>query len=123
MLVNVVDVPPLCNFIMPAIARVGPISIAVSTRGASPALAKRLRSEIAERYGEPYAQLAELLNDIRGWARDTLPTYQDRKRFFEDIVHAAARSRSSCCARATSRPCATSSPRTCSAAESAGAPA
>ena len=92
MLVNVVDVPPLCNFIMPAIARVGPISIAVSTRGASPALAKRLRSEIAERYGEPYAQLAEMLNEIRGWARDTLPTYQDRKRFFEDIVHARARS-------------------------------
>ncbi|MDX6572276.1 MAG: precorrin-2 dehydrogenase [Gaiellales bacterium] len=88
MLVNVVDVPPLCNFIMPAIARVGPISIAVSTRGASPALAKRLRSEIAERYGEPYAQLAEMLNEIRGWARDTLPTYHDRKRFFEDIVHA-----------------------------------
>ena len=88
MLVNVVDVPPLCNFIMPAIARIGPISIAVSTRGASPALAKRLRSEIAERYGEPYAQLAEMLNEIRGWARDTLPTYQDRKRFFEDIVHA-----------------------------------
>ena len=88
MLVNVVDVPPLCNFIMPAIARIGPISIAVSTRGASPALAKRLRSEIAERYGEPYAQLAEMLNEIRGWARDTLPTYQDRKGFFEDIVHA-----------------------------------
>jgi precorrin-2 dehydrogenase/sirohydrochlorin ferrochelatase len=88
MLVNVVDVPPLCNFIMPAIARVGPISIAVSTRGASPALAKRLRTEIAERYGEPYAQLAEMLNDVRTWARDTLPTYQDRKRFFEAIVHA-----------------------------------
>ena len=87
MLVNVVDVPPLCNFIMPAIARIGPISIAVSTRGASPALAKRLRTEIAETYGEPYAQLAEMLNDIRGWARDTLPTYQDRKVFFEAIVN------------------------------------
>jgi siroheme synthase-like protein len=88
MLVNVVDVPPLCNFIMPAIARVGPIAIAVSTRGASPALAKRLRSEIAASYGEPYARLAELLNDIRGWAKATLPTYQDRKVFFEAIVHA-----------------------------------
>jgi precorrin-2 dehydrogenase/sirohydrochlorin ferrochelatase len=87
MLVNVVDVPPLCNFIMPAIARSGPISIAVSTKGASPALAKRLRTEIAETYGEPYAQLAEMLNDIRGWARDTLPTYQDRKVFFEAIVN------------------------------------
>ena len=49
MLVNVVDVPPLCNFIMPAIVRNGPISIAISTSGASPALAKRLKREIAER--------------------------------------------------------------------------
>lgn len=89
MLVNVVDVPPLCNFIMPSVARVGPISIAVSTSGSSPALAKRLRREIAETYGEPYARLAELLNDIRGWAKDTLPTYQDRKAFFEDIVNGA----------------------------------
>jgi precorrin-2 dehydrogenase len=87
MLVNVVDVPPLCNFIMPAIARNGPISIAVSTRGSSPALAKRLRTEISEQYGEPYAVLAEMLNDIRGWARSTLPTYQDRKVFFEAIVN------------------------------------
>jgi precorrin-2 dehydrogenase/sirohydrochlorin ferrochelatase len=80
-------VPPLCNFIMPAIARIGPISIAVSTRGASPALAKRLRTEISETYGEPYARLAEMLNEIRGWARETLPTYQDRKAFFEAIVN------------------------------------
>ena len=87
MLVNVVDVPPLCNFIMPAITRNGPISIAISTRGASPALAKRLKREIAEQFGEPYARLAELLNEIRGWAKDTLPTYQDRKLFFEGIVN------------------------------------
>ena len=87
MLVNVVDVPPLCNFIMPAITRNGPISIAISTRGASPALAKRLKREIGETFGEPYARLAELLNEVRGWAKDTLPTYQDRKVFFEDIVN------------------------------------
>ena len=49
MLVNVVDVPPLCNFIMPAIVRNGAVSIAISTSGASPALAKRLKREIAER--------------------------------------------------------------------------
>ena len=66
MLVNVVDVPPLCNFIMPAIVRNGPVSIAISTSGASPALAKRLKREIAEEFGEPYARLAEMLNDIRG---------------------------------------------------------
>ena len=87
MLVNVVDVPPLCNFILPAIVRTGPLAIAISTAGASPALAKRIKREIAQTYGEPYARLAVLLNEARGWAKATLPTYQDRKDFFEGIVN------------------------------------
>jgi precorrin-2 dehydrogenase / sirohydrochlorin ferrochelatase len=87
MLVNVVDVPPLCNFILPAIVRSGPLAIAISTAGASPALAKRMKREIADDFGEPYARLAVILNDVRGWAKATLPTYQDRKRFFEGIVN------------------------------------
>jgi precorrin-2 dehydrogenase / sirohydrochlorin ferrochelatase len=86
MLVNVVDVPPLCNFILPAIVRTGPLAIAISTAGASPALAKRMKREIEALFGEPYAQLAVMLNDVRGWAKATLPTYQDRKEFFEGIV-------------------------------------
>ncbi len=87
MLVNVVDVPPLCNFILPAIVRTGPLAIAISTAGASPALAKRMKREIGELFGEPYARLAVILNDARGWAKSTLPTYQDRKVFFESIVN------------------------------------
>jgi siroheme synthase-like protein len=87
MLVNVVDVPPLCNFILPAIVRTGPLAIAISTAGASPALAKRMKREIAAQFGEPYSQLAILLNEARGWAKGTLPTYQDRKAFFEGIVN------------------------------------
>jgi siroheme synthase-like protein len=87
MLVNVVDVPPLCNFILPALVRTGPLAIAISTAGASPALAKRMKRQIAEEYGEPYARLAVLLNEVRGWAKGTLPTYQDRKDFFEGIVN------------------------------------
>jgi len=87
MLVNVVDVPPLCNFILPAIVRTGPLAIAISTAGASPALAKRIKAQIAQEYGEPYARLAVLLNEVRGWAKGTLPTYQDRKAFFEGIVN------------------------------------
>lgn len=86
MLVNVVDVPPLCNFILPAITRSGPIAIAISTAGASPALAKRMKREIAEQYGAPYAELAVILNGVREWAKATLPTYNDRKDFFESIV-------------------------------------
>src|SRR5690606_23518395 len=87
MLVNVVDVPPLCNFILPAIVRTGPLAIAISTAGASPALAKRMKREISALFGEEYARLAVLLNDVRGWAKATLPTYQHRKAFFESIVN------------------------------------
>ena len=87
MLVNIVDVPPLCNFILPAIVRTGPLAIAISTAGASPALAKRMKREVSELFGEEYARLAVMLNDVRGWAKGTLPTYQDRKEFFEGIVN------------------------------------
>src|ERR671935_2441640 len=87
MLVNVVDVPPLCNFILPAILRTGPLAIAISTSGASPALAKRMKAEVAELFGEEYATLPVMLNDVRGWAKGTLATYQDRKAFFEGIVN------------------------------------
>jgi precorrin-2 dehydrogenase/sirohydrochlorin ferrochelatase len=89
MLVNIVDVPPLCNFILPAIVRTGPLAIAISTAGASPALAKRMKAEVSELFGEEYARLAIMLNDARGWAKGTLPTYQDRKAFFEGIVNGA----------------------------------
>jgi precorrin-2 dehydrogenase / sirohydrochlorin ferrochelatase len=87
MLVNVVDVPPLCNFILPAIVRMSPLAIAISTAGASPALAKRMKREIEAQFGEPYARLAVLLNEVRGWAKATLSTYQERKEFFEGIVN------------------------------------
>jgi len=86
MLVNVVDVPPLCNFILPAIVRSGPLAIAISTAGASPALAKRMKREIAAQFGEEYARLAVILNEARGWAKATLPTFQERRDFFESIV-------------------------------------
>ena len=38
-------------------------------------------------FGTEYADLAIMLNDARGWAKGTLPTYQDRKEFFESIVN------------------------------------
>ena len=87
MLVNVVDVPPLCNFILPAIVRQGSMAIAISTQGASPALAKRMKREISEMFGPAYAELALILNEARGWAKATLPTYNDRRDFFEGIVN------------------------------------
>ena len=87
MLCNVVDVPPLCNFILPALWRQGPLAVAISTAGGSPALAKRMKREIGDLFGPAYARFAEILNDYRDWAKGTLPTYQDRKVFFESIVN------------------------------------
>ena len=46
-----------------------------------------MKREISELFGDDYARLAVMLNDARGWAKGTLPTYQDRKAFFEDIVN------------------------------------
>src|SRR5580700_3747920 len=65
MLCNVADVPELCNFILPAIHREGPITVAVSTGGASPALAKRLRAEIAALVRPEHAELATELEALR----------------------------------------------------------
>lgn len=85
-LVNVADVPQLCDFILPAIHRDGPLAVAVSTNGASPALAQRMRREASERFDAAYAELANILEGLRPWAKENLPTYRDRKRFFDSIV-------------------------------------
>ena len=61
MLVNVVDVPPLCNFILPRSCAPGRSRSRSPPPARRPALAKRIKREIAEAYGEPYARLAELL--------------------------------------------------------------
>jgi len=65
-LVNIVDVPARCNFIVPSVFRRGDLLVAVSTGGKSPALARRLREEIEERYGPEYGTLLEIMGDLRG---------------------------------------------------------
>ena len=83
---NVVDQTPLCTFIAPAIARRGAVAVAVSTGGGSPSLAKQLRSRIGELIGSDYAPMLTLLAGLRGVAKRKLPTYQDRKRYFDALV-------------------------------------
>lgn len=64
-LLNVVDVPHLCTFIAPAMASRGEVTIAVSTGGASPALARKFREELSRSRILEYADLAPLLADVR----------------------------------------------------------
>ena len=83
---NVVDQKPFCSFIAPSIVKRGDLVIAVSTGGASPTVAKRLRRDLQQTIGSDYAKLLRLLNDLRGIAKRTLPTYGDRKRYFDALV-------------------------------------
>jgi siroheme synthase-like protein len=89
LLCNVADVPELCNFILPAVHRAGPIAVAVSTGGASPALAQRLRNDVAALVGPRHVELARELRELRPWALSELPTYADRRDFFAARVREA----------------------------------
>ncbi len=84
---NVVDQPSLCSFIAPAILRRGPLTVAVSTGGASPSLAKRVRREVDQMLGREYVPMLHLLSGLRGIAKRTLPSYRDRKHYFDELVH------------------------------------
>jgi siroheme synthase-like protein len=79
---NVADDPELCTFILPAIHREGSIAVAVSTGGASPALAQHLRTRVAELVTPRHAELAEELRELRPWAKENLPTYEARRDWF-----------------------------------------
>jgi siroheme synthase-like protein len=89
MLCNVADVPDLCNFILPAVHREGPIAVAVSTGGASPALAKRIRDDVAATLTPEHAELAQRLQELRPWAKQHYPSYEERRDFFENLVEEA----------------------------------
>jgi siroheme synthase-like protein len=88
MLCNVVDVPELCSFILPAVHRVDPIAVAISTGGASPALAQRLRDDIAAVVRPEHASLARRLRDLRPAAKERFPTYEERRDYFQQLVEA-----------------------------------
>lgn len=83
---NVVDQKPLCSFIAPAIFRRGALSVAVSTGGASPSLAKKIRSDLARRIGSDYVPMLRLLAGLRSVAKRKLPSYRDRKVYFDRLV-------------------------------------
>jgi precorrin-2 dehydrogenase len=83
---NVADVPDLCSFILPALHRRGPITVAVSTGGASPALAQWLRDSFAGQVGFEHEQLADELRRIRPWVKQNLHTYEERREYFRERV-------------------------------------
>jgi precorrin-2 dehydrogenase/sirohydrochlorin ferrochelatase len=79
-LVNVMDDIDHCHFAAPAIVRRGGLTIAISTGGASPALARRLREELEAQFGEEWGEVLELLREVRSETLADLPDLAERSR-------------------------------------------
>lgn len=84
--VNVVDRPELCTFIVPAVVRRGPLTLAVSTGGLSPALAKAIRKELQKLYPASFAALARKAGAARRRILRALPRSARRTRLLRALV-------------------------------------
>lgn len=80
--INVVDMPKYCSFILPSILRRGQLTIAVSTEGASPGLAKRIRQQLEKFFPAAYEPYLRLASAARARLRASGITYQERDDFF-----------------------------------------
>jgi len=86
LLVNVVDDPANCTFIVPAVARRGGLSIAVSTGGRSPALAARIREKLEDLFGPEYGEWVNLLGELRETLAARFPDPEERKAAWYRVV-------------------------------------
>lgn len=85
-LLNVVDRPALCAFIVPAIISQGDLTLAISTSGASPAMAKKIRQELTQQFGPEYAQALSLLARVRELIANARLTPDERQQIFTALV-------------------------------------
>ncbi len=85
-LLNVADVPDKCNFILPALVKRGALSLAISTSGKSPALAKKLRQELEVWLGQEYELLAEALGLIRPYVLQWNLPQAENEKIFQGLV-------------------------------------
>jgi precorrin-2 dehydrogenase / sirohydrochlorin ferrochelatase len=87
--INVVDVPELCTFIAPAVVKRGALQIAISTAGASPAFAARLRRELEDQFGAEYALTLEVLRAARRMLHADQIDPAERMRRLSDLANSA----------------------------------
>ena len=84
--VNVVDNPALCSFIMPSIIDRSPVQIAVSTGGASPVLARLIRTRLEGLIPAAYGKLGALVEGFRDRVKAAFPRVEQRRNFWETIL-------------------------------------
>ena len=85
-LLNVVDTPFLCNFIVPSVFKRGLLTIAISTGGASPAMAKEIRKELQKLFGSEYSKYLKFSKDVRSRAMRDIPNKKERERFLKVLA-------------------------------------
>lgn len=86
LLCNIVDRPARGNFILPAVMRRGDLTVAVSTSGHSPAMAKRLRQRFEEQFGDEYAEFLRLLGAVRQRLLEQGHDPELHKSLFEQLI-------------------------------------
>lgn len=86
-LVNVVDKPDICNFIVPSKIQRGNLTIAVSTNGKSPMLARKIREDLEEIYDDRYEVFLDIMGQVRKKAFDILKDNKKRSEFYKTIVY------------------------------------
>lgn len=89
-LVNCLDDPPCCRFTYPSVHRQGDLIIAVSTSGACPALAVRLRERFEREFGPEYASFLAICRGLRERLAGLFPDFAERKRRWYQIVDSPA---------------------------------
>ncbi len=86
-LCNIVDQPEKCSFIVPAVFRQGDLTLAVSTGGASPALAKRIRQGLDEYFGSHYGGFLALMSRLRPMVLELGHPTDSNSALFRNLVH------------------------------------
>jgi precorrin-2 dehydrogenase/sirohydrochlorin ferrochelatase len=86
-LINIVDDPDKCDFILPSLFQRGDLSVAISTGGKSPALAKKLREDMEGLYGTEYHTLLNILGKLRERIKAKGRSADENKRLFEAVVN------------------------------------
>jgi siroheme synthase-like protein len=85
-LLNLVDDPPRCGFIAPAVLRRGDLAVAVTTGGKAPALAVRLRERLERELGSEHARFLEIAGEIRGSLTRRVPDFEQRRALWYRLV-------------------------------------
>lgn len=85
-LINIVDKPDMCDFIVPAYVKRGSLTISISTEGKSPSLAKKIKKDLSKIYSEEYEQYLDILGDLRQKILSSDMTQSEKRKMIISLI-------------------------------------